>query len=277
MNRQQLAYVRVVALFMAGVVALLTLGNLFTIVTKGISVYLPTEKDIHWSIDPLQKEILFRTTFTVKNEGFYDINDIDISAKLVKQDRTPLYSFQKQDLVVVHGTNTTFDLLIPFDLDKISFFNWFSLIYKNTTLKLLLNINALYMFGLIQFTADETIDIPWSSPPLNLSDNATVKAGIHGLCTLFKLTENTSISSISDLISLISLPQISYNSSNGFSFSLSISSYSETVKNITCQIVVPLLVVDGGFEFTASFLVGFEGNEPVFVVQGVGIEYVNQT
>jgi len=277
MNRQQLAYFRVVALFMAGIVALLTIGNLFTIVTKGISVYLPTENDIHWSIDPLQKEILFRTTFSVKNEGFYDIDDIDISAQLVKQDKTPLFSFQKKDLVVVHGSNTTFDLLIPFDLDKISFFDWFSLIYKNTTLQLLLNINALYMFDLIQFTADEVIDVPWPSPPINLSDNETVKAGVQGLCTLFKLTENDSVSSIPDILSLISLPQISYSSGNGFSFSFSISSVTETLKNITCQVTVPLLVVDGGFEFTASFLVGFEGNDPVFEVQEVGIEYVNQT
>jgi len=275
MNRQQLTYFRVVALIMAGVVATLTICNLFTIATKGISVDLPAEEDIHWSIDPVQKEILFRTAFSVKNQGVYDISDIDISAQLVKEDMTPLFSFEKQDMMVLRGSNTTFDLLIPIDLDKISFLDWFSLIYKNTTLQLLLDIDALYMFGLIEFTANEAIDIPWSQPPLNLSNNKTIQAGLKGLCSLLNISQNKSIASLSDIISLFSLPQVSYTAHNGFAFSLNTSNYSETVKNITCHVIVPLLVVDGCFEFTVSILVGFEEGSPVFRIQGVGIEYVD--
>jgi hypothetical protein len=273
MNRQQLSYFRVVALIMAGLVASLTVGNLFTIATKGISVNLPTEEDIHWSVDPLQKEILFRTSFSVRNQGVYDISGIDISAQLVKEDNTPLYSFEKKDLVVLRGSNTTFDLLIPFDLDKISFFDWFSLMYRNTALQLLLDVDASYMFGLVEFTANEAISIPWSSP-LNLSDNTTVQAGVQGLCTLLNISENSSIASLSDIISLFSLPQVSYTAANGFAFSLNISGYSETVKNITCHVIVPLLVIDGCFEFSVSILVGFEAGSPVFRIQEAGIEYV---
>ena len=274
MNRQQLTYFRVVALIMAGVVATLTICNLFTIATKGISVDLPAEEDIHWSIDPVQKEILFRTAFSVKNQGVYDISDIDISAQLVKEDMTPLFSFEKQDMVVLRGSNTTFDLLIPIDLDKISFLDWFSLMYKNTTLQLLLDIDALYMFGLIEFTANEAIDVPWS-PPLNLSDNTTVQAGVKGILSLLNIAQNKSIASLSDIISLFSLPQVSYTADNGFAFSLNISNYSETVKNITCHVIVPLLVINGGLEFTVSLLVGFEAGCPVFRIQEVGIQYVD--
>jgi len=274
MNRQQLTYFRVVALIMAGVVATLTICNLFTIATKGISVDLPAEEDIHWSIDPVQKEILFRTAFSVKNQGVYDISDIDISAQLVKEDMTPLFSFEKQDMVVLRGSNTTFDLLIPIDLDKISFLDWFSLMYKNTTLQLLLDIDALYMFGLIEFTANEAIDVPWS-PPLNLSNNTTVQAGVKGILSLLNIAQNKSIATLSDIISLFSLPQVSYTTDNGFAFSLNISNYSETVKNITCHVIVPLLVVNGGLEFTVSLLVGFEAGSPVFRIQEVGIQYVD--
>jgi hypothetical protein len=273
MNRQQLTYFRVVSLIMAGVVATLTVCNLFTIATKGISVNLPTEEDIHWSVDPLQKEILFRTSFSVRNQGVYDISDIDISAQLVKDDLTPLYSFEKKDLVVLRGSNTTFDLLIPFDLDKISVFNWFSLMYKNTTLQLLLDIDAQYMFGLVEFTANEAIDVPWSSP-LDLSDNTTVQEGVQGLCTLLNISQNKSNASLSDIISLFSLPQVSYTSESGFAFFLNISSYSETVKNITCHVIVPLLVIDGCFEFSVSILVGFEAGSIVFRIQEAEIEYV---
>jgi len=274
MNRQQLTYFRVVALIMAGVVATLTICNLFTIATKGISVNLPAEEDIHWSIDPMQKEILFRTAFSVRNQGVYDISDIDISAQLVKEDMTPLFSFEKQDMVVLRGSNTTFDLLIPIDLDKISFLDWFSLMYKNTTLQLLLDIDALYMFGLIEFTANEAIDVPWS-PPLNLSDNTTVQAGVKGILSLLNIAQNKSIATLSDIISLFSLPQVSYTADNGFAFSLNISNYSETVKNITCHVILPLLVVNGDLEFTVSLLVGFEAGCPVFQIQEVGIQYVD--
>jgi hypothetical protein len=274
MNRQQLTYLRVVALIMAGLVASLTIGNLFTIATKGISVTLPSEEEIQWSVDPLQKEILFRTSFSVKNQGVYDIRDIDISAQLVKKDGTSLLSYEKEGLVVLRGTNTTFDLLIPINLDSISFFDWFSLIYKNTTLQLLLEIDALYMYGLVEFTANEAIDIPWSQPPLNLSDNRTIQAGFQGLCTLFNITQNNSVTSLSDIFSLLSIPEFYFSSGNGFVINLTITPYSESVKNISCQIVTPLLIVDGAFEFTVSFLVGFDGNSPVFRIQEVGIEYV---
>ncbi len=274
MNRQQLAYFRVVALIMAGLVATLTIGNLFTIATKGISVTLPTEDEIHWSIDPVQKEVLFRTSFSVKNQGVYDISDIDISADLVKDDMTPLFSFKKQDMTVLRGSNTTFDLLIPLNLDTISFFDWFSLMYKNTTLQLLLDINALYMFGLIEFTANEAIDIPWSPPLRNLSDNSTVQAGVQSIFTLLNIAQNKSISSLSDIISLFSLQQISYTTENGFAFSLLISNYSETVKNITCHIIVPLLVTNGALAFTASLLMGIDEGGFLFRIQEIGIEYV---
>jgi hypothetical protein len=274
MNRQQLAYFRVVALIMAGLVATLTLGNLFTIATKGISVTIPTEEEIHWSIDPLQKEILFRTSFSVKNQGVYDISDIDISAHLVKDDMTPLFSFKKQDMMVLRGSNTTFDLLIPLNLHTISFFDWFSLMYKNTTLRLLLDINALYMFGLIEFTVNESIDVPWSPPLQNLSGNSTVQAGVQGLFSLLNIARDTSIASLSDIFSLFSLPQISYTAENGFAFSLLLSNYSEAVKNITCHLIVPLLVINGALAFTISILVGVNASGFVFRIQEVGIEYV---
>jgi hypothetical protein len=273
MNRQQLIYFRVVALFMAGVVATLAICNLFTIATKGISVTLPTEEDIHWSVDPMQKEILFRTTFSVKNQGVYDISNIDISAHLVK-DNKPLFSFEKQDMVVLHGSNTTFDLLIPLDLDKISIFDWFSLIYKNSILKLQLDVDALYMFGLIEFTANEAIDIPWSPPLMNLSNNTSVQTGLTGLFTLLGIAQNTSIPSLSNLSSLLNLPQVSFSTENGFVFSLNISSVSDTVKKITFYLVTPLLILDGGLEFTVSILFGIEGGNPLCKIQEVGVQYV---
>jgi hypothetical protein len=276
MNRQQLTYVRVVALLMAGLVATLAFCNLFTIATKGISVYLPTEKDVHWSVDPLQKEILFRTKFSIKNQGVYDIRDIGISAQLLKDETRPLFTFEKKDMVVLRGSNTTFDLIIPINLDTIPLLDWFSLIYQKSTLQLRLDVDALYMFGLIEFTANEEIDIPWAPPILNLSDNDTVQQGIKGLSTLLNIRQNHSLSSLTDLASLFSLPEFMYTSDNGFLFSLNTSFYSDFVRNITCHVVVPLFFTNASFAFTVSFLIGFNDEGFLFQIEEARVQYVNE-
>ena len=274
MNRQRLRYVRAFALIMSCVVATLTICNLFTIATKSIEVDIPTEEDISWSIDPQQKEILFRTSFSVKNHGTYDISDIDIAAKLVKDNDKILISFEKQDMVVLRGSNKTFDILISLDLDTISWFDWMSIMYKNTSLQLVLDIDASYMFGLVAFTVDEIIEIPWSSPVENLSENEMVKKGMNGVLSLLNIANNGSIPTLSDVFSLYTLPELNFTAENGFSFILNISDYSDTMKKITLSITTPLIVMDGKFMFNAEVIFGIEKGTPLFKVQEVGIQYV---
>lgn len=274
MNRQHLTYVRAFALVMSCVVATLTICNLFTIATKSIEVDIPTEEDISWSIDPQQKEILFRTSFAVKNHGTYDITDIDVTAKLVKDNDKSLISFEKQDMIVLRGSDKTFDLLISLDLDTISWFDWLSLMYNDTTLQLVLDIDASYMFGLVDFTVDEIIEIPWSPPIANLSENEMVKDGMNGVLNLLNIASNSSIPTMSDVFSLYTLPELNFTAENGFSFILNISDYSDTVKKITLSITTPLIVMDGKFVFNAEVLVGIEEGAPLFKVQEVAIQYV---
>jgi len=274
MNRRHLTYVRAFALVMSCVVATLTICNLFTIATRSIEVDIPTEEDISWSIDPQQKEILFRTSFAVKNHGTYDISDIDVTAKLVKDNDKSLISFEKQDMIVLKGSDKTFDLLISLDLDTISWFDWLSLMYNDTTLQLVLDIDASYMFGLVDFTVDEIIEIPWSPPIANLSENEMVKDGMNGVLNLLNIASNSSIPTMSDIFSLYTLPELNFTAENGFSFILNISDYSDAVKKITLSITTPLIVMDGKFVFNAEVLVGIEEGAPLFKVQEVAIQYV---
>ncbi|MEE9571734.1 MAG: hypothetical protein V3W20_01645 [Candidatus Neomarinimicrobiota bacterium] len=274
MNRQHLTYVRAFALVMSCVVATLTICNLFTIATKSIEVDIPTEEDISWSIDPQQKEILFRTSFAVKNHGTYDISNIDVAAKLVKDNDKSLISFEKQDMIVLRGSDKTFDLLVSLDLDTISWFDWLSLMYNDTTLQLVLDIDASYMFGLVDFTVDEIIEIPWSPPIANLSENEMVKDGMNGVLNLLNIASNGSIPTMSDIFSLYTLPELNFTAENGFSFILNISDYSDAVKKITLSITTPLIVMDGKFVFNAEVLVGIEEGAPLFKVQEVAIQYV---
>jgi len=275
MNRRQLAYVRVAALVMSCVVASLTICNLFTIATKSIAVDIPTEEDISWSIDPANKEILFRTAFGVSNQGTYDIPDIDIEAQLMKDDSTSLISFTKHDMTVLRGSNKTFDILISLDLDTISWFDWMSLMYQDTNLTLVLDIDASYMFGLVDFTVDEEIAFPWTPPIANISESDIIQQGMNGVLSVLDIVQSGTPPTLSEIVSLLSLPQISYESDNGFVFSVQITNHSETVKNITCHLVTPFVLIDGGFDCTLSLLVGLEQGVPVFSIEEVDVQYVN--
>lgn len=274
MNKRQLAYVRVLALVMSCIVATLTICNLFTIATKSIEVDIPDESDMSWSIDPENKEILFRTAFSVKNHGTYDISDIDIGANLVKDDDKSLIAFEKQDMVVLRGSDKTFDLLISLDLDTISWYDWLSLMYKDTTLRLLLDIDASYMFGLVDFTVDEELEFPWTPPIANLSEHEAVEEGMEGILNLLDIASNGSLPTISEVFSLITLPKLNYTLDNGFALIVNITDYAETVKRISCSITTPLLVMEGKFVFSGSILVGLQEGEPMLEVEEVGFDYV---
>ena len=277
MNRQQLSCVRAVALFMSFIVASLTIGNLLTVASHGIDVDIPEESDVNWSIDLENKEILFRTGFSVENNGAFDISDIDISADLVKDDTRSMISFLKEDMVVLRGSNKSFDILVSLDLNKISLIDWFTLLYQETTLKLLIDIDAKYMFNLIDFNVDEVIEIPWAPPIATIDENESLKTAISGISKLLNLVEHSSLqnfTNISDIISILSIPSINYTSENGVTFQVQISNYTETIKQIDFRIVTPLLLMDGNFEMKSSILIGFNGISPVLNFEEVKMNYV---
>jgi hypothetical protein len=274
MNRRHLTYVRACALIMSCVVATLTICNLCTIALKSIEVDIPTEEDISWSVDPENKEILFRTAFDVKNHGAYDINDIDVAAKLVNDNDASLISFDKKDMVVLRGSDKTFDLLISIDLDTISWIDWLSLMYTNTTLRLVLDIDASYMYGLVDFRVDEEIEFPWSPPITNLSENENVLSGMNTVLSLMNMAQQDRIPTLYDVFSLYSLPEFNFTAKNGFSFIINISNYSDTIKNITCRITTPLFLVNGTIVVSTSILVGIENGTPLFHVEEASFNYV---
>ena len=273
MNKQQLTYVRAVALVMSCIVATLTICNLFTIATKSIEVNIPNESDMSWSIDPQNKEILFRTAFSVKNHGAYDISDIDVKADLVKDDGPTLISYEKQDMAVLRGSDKTFDLLIPLDLDTISWYDWMSLMYQDTTLKLVLDVDAAYMFGLVDFTVDEVMEIPWTPPIANISENEAVKAGMTGLLNMLDFASNGTLPTMSDIFSFFTLPELNFTTDNGFAFLLNISDYTDTIKRISCSLTTPLMIMEGRFVFNSSILIGIDDGAAVFDVEEVGFDY----
>jgi hypothetical protein len=188
-----------------------------------------------------------------------------------------MISFLKEDMVVLRGSNKTFDILVSLDLNKISLLDWFTLLYQETTLKLIIDIDAKYMFNLIDFNVDEVIEIPWSPPIGTINENESLKTAVSGISKLLNLVEHCTLknlTNISDIISILSIPSINYSSENGVAFQIQISNYTETIKKIDFRIVTPLLLMDGNIEMKSSVLIGFNGISPVLNFKEVTMNYV---
>lgn len=185
MKKEQLKMVRIVAIIFSCLIASLTLCNLITITTHSINFELPKdENDVKIAYDPVNNELLFITDFKVNNQGTYDINDIDIKAKLYNEKGIKLVDFSQKDLVAPRGINKKFDVVISLDLNKISILDWLSLIYKDTSFRLLVDVDVTYMFNLIDITVDENIIFPFVSPLTSFVENNTM------IQNLFYLVEN---------------------------------------------------------------------------------------
>ena len=164
MNKKNLGYVRIAAITLSLMLGTLTLCNLLTVMTHGIEIEIPDENQYSWAIDPVEMKILIITDFTVKNHGAYDIESIDIRARIITQEGDELLSFEEKGLAVSSGSERTFNVLLEIALNDIDLGNWLSLLYRDTVMSLVIDIDAEYMFGLIHVTVDEILDRDWAAP-----------------------------------------------------------------------------------------------------------------
>jgi hypothetical protein len=277
MTTRRLALLRASALTMSLLVACLTLGNLLTLATRGITVTLPEPDDIHWSIDPQGQNILLHTTFSIHNHGVYHITNINSDIKLLNQYNHTLITYQTHDLASTRGSDSIFDILIPLHIDRISLFDWISLVYSHTSLRLVINADAQYMFDLLQFSMHETITIPSPTTSLEaLLNNTAVKTGITGLTTLAGLLADGRLPNLTALADLLTLPPVSYVTETGWGFTLTIHNITNTLKQYTFTITTPVPFQTGSFVFTAILRFGLDENTtPVLTLETMRIAYDN--
>ena len=215
----------------------------------------------------------------MSNNGAYDIDDIDIHAMLQTENGQELIDFSKNDLVVSRGSDKSFDIMVTLAMKDISLIDWLSLTYKDTVLRLVVDIDASYMFGLIHFTVDEVLEYPWSAPLGNLSENNN--SMVSGLFSVLALTgqgngyDIKNIEDIRNFIALFDMGDFEYHSDWGYSFILNTSTdSSRNIMNISCRIEVPIIGLDGKLAIGFGLLIGLPGG-PIFVdLQEVNVAYV---
>jgi hypothetical protein len=271
-----LVYVRITAVSLSCLVATLTLCNLFTVVTHGIDFEVPEREDFTWAIDPVEKRVLFLTNFTVKNHGIYDIEDIDVNARLVTDDGITLLGFSKEDMVVSRGSDKKFDLMIPVDLDEMPLLDWFVLLYKDTAVNLILDIDADYMFGLVHVTVDEVLSYRWYAP----------FSGYDGdlLTTLYSIAEMVgydfghSFGEVERAIieRAMRIDDFEFVSEDGYAIWVNASDVSEGIREMACEIIAPLEDLEGELNIGFRIHMGLPDDLPYVILQEVNVSYVGE-
>ena len=244
MNKKRLMQIRIIAICLSTVVASLTLCNLFTVATHAVSFEIPEPNDVKITIDPVNKDLVLLSNFAVNNNGAYDINDIDINAKLLNEENIELMSLSKKDLVVPRGSNKIFDLIVSLDVDKIPLLDWFSLIYEDTSFKLLIDIDASYMYNLIDLTVDEVVEIPWKSPLTNFTENKTVTQGLE---TIFNITagqKDFSSEEYNTLISFLKIANYTNSYKDIYEIDIQIKNLKEGFKELIAQIKINIPMLE---------------------------------
>ncbi len=276
MKKEQLVYVRIAAVSLSCLVATLTLCNLLTVVTHGIDFEVPEQDDFTWAIDPVEKRILFLTNFTVKNHGVYDIEDIDVNAWLVTDDGRTLLGFSKEDMVVSWGSDKRFEVMIPMDLDEIPLSDWFGLLYKDTAINLILDIDADYMFGLVHVTVDEVLSYQWYAPFSDYDGDF--------MATLFSIVEIVGYDlghSFGDVERAIIeqamlIEDFEFVSNDGYAIWVNTSDVSEGIREMACEITAPLEYFDGELDIGFRVHLGLPNDVPYVRLEEVSVSYVGE-
>ena len=142
MNKEKLKLIRIAAITMSLMLGTLTMCNLLTVMTHGIEVELPEETQYSWAIDPVDMKMIIMSEFTVKNHGAYDIKNIDITARIITDQGNELLYFEENDLAISRGSEKKFDIMLDISLNEIELENWLTLLYRDTVLSLVIDIDA---------------------------------------------------------------------------------------------------------------------------------------
>ncbi len=278
MNKEKLGYIRIAAIALSLMLGTLTLLNLLTVMTHGIELELPDENEFSWAIDPVEMKILIITDFTVKNHGAYDIEDIDINARIITQEGIELLSFEEKDLAVSSGSEKNFDLILEISLNDIDLENWLSLLYRDTTMSLVIDIDAEYMFGLIHVTVDEVLDRGWAAPLSGYSPENDIMPWILAAFGYYSLDLDQNIWNMQQtaIEYLMQVDGFHYLSDDGYEIIVTGQNYSDELREMNCAITIPVDYLSGEILLGYNMLFGIVDNQVFVDIQEVNIAYVSQ-
>jgi len=163
-NKVAVAKFRILVIALNCLLATLSLANLYTIAAGAVEVEIPEEQDFAWSIDTKYEEANFLANFTVKNNGLYDITDLDIHAIVSSEKGTMLVDYNQEDLTIPSGHVKKFNIFAVMPFERIDIDEWRNLMYNDSVFYLDVDITAYYLWGLGKFVVDDTLEYSWEAP-----------------------------------------------------------------------------------------------------------------
>ena len=276
MNKEKLKLIRIAAITMSVMLGTLTMCNLLTVMTHGIELEIPEEGQFSWAIDPVEMKMIIISEFTVKNHGAYDIENIDILARIITDQGKELLRFEEKDLSVSSGSDRKFDILLDISLNDVELENWLTLLYRDTTLSLVIDIDAEYMFGLIHVTVDEILDREWIAPLSGYAPEHDIMPWILGAFGYYSMEIDQGIWDIqrTAVEYLMEVDEFYYASDDGYEILVTGQNSSGELRELNCAITIPVDALSGDILLGYNMIFGII-DEHVFVdIQEVKFAYV---
>ena len=277
MNKEKLKLIRIAAITMSLMLGSLTMCNLLTVMTHGIEVEIPDENQYSWAIDPVDMKMIIMSEFTVKNHGAYDIKNIDITARIITDQGNELLYFEENDLAISRGSDKKFDIMLDISLNDIELENWLTLLYRDTVLSLVIDIDAEYMFSLIHLTVDETLDRDWIAPLSGYAPEHDIMPWIMGAFGYYYMDIDQRIWDVQKAAVeyLMEVDEFYYASEDGYEILVTGQNSSDGLRELDCAITVPVDALNGDILLGYNMTFGIVNEQAVINVQEVKVAYVS--
>ena len=145
-------------------IAVLSLTNLFLVAAGAIQVEVPDADDLIYNYDGVNGTLDVQTSFTVRNEGVYDVSNLDIDSTLTTSSGYQLMDYSNHDLRVRAGDERTFPIEVRMDAGLLASEEMLRFLVEDGSFELYIKVRADYTMGLTKFRSDERIEYPWLSP-----------------------------------------------------------------------------------------------------------------
>ena len=151
-------------------IAVLSLTNLFLVAAGAIQVEVPDAEDLIYEYDKVNGTLDVHTSFTVRNEGVYDVSNLDIDSTLTTSNGYQLMDYSNHDLRVSAGDERTFPIEVQMNAERLASEEMLRFLVEDGSFELCIKVRADYTMGLTKFRSDERIEYPWVSPLTQLQN-----------------------------------------------------------------------------------------------------------
>jgi len=145
-------------------VAFFSLTDMYLLASGAIRVDYPQDDGFQTSFDPANLELVFKSEYRITNNGFYDLENMNIHAELLTHEGKLLIKYKSTGLRVPKFSTRTFPIEARLPLQRAMGMDMREILFNGSNFVLNVRIEAAYVMGLVHFHLDQVKDYPWEAP-----------------------------------------------------------------------------------------------------------------